>query len=107
MQKTRFWAMVMMVSLMVAFSWACSSAAGAPRVDKETVKGWLGNPQVVIVDVRAGSDWQDSKTKIKGAVRQAPKGVQTWVPVSPKTRKSSSTAPERMKAPAPVWRRIC
>jgi hypothetical protein len=87
MQKTRFWAMVMVVSLMLAFSWACSSAAEAPRVDKETLKGWLGNPQVVIVDVRADSDWQESKTKIKGAVRQDPKGVQTWGASLPKEKK--------------------
>jgi hypothetical protein len=87
MQKTKLWAMVIMVSLMLAFSWACSSAAEAPRVDKETVKGWLGNPQVIIVDVRAGNDWQDSKTKIKGAVRQDPKAVQTWAASLPKDKK--------------------
>jgi len=87
MQKTKLWAMVMVVSLMLAFSWACSSAAEAPRVDKETLKGWLGNPQVVIVDVRAGNDWQDSKTKIKGAVRQDSKAVQTWAASLPKDKK--------------------
>ena len=87
MQKTKLWVMVMVVGLVVTFAWACSSAAGAPRVDKETVKGWLGNPQVVILDVRAGSDWQDSKTKIKGAVRQDPKAVQTWAASIPKDKK--------------------
>ena len=78
MQKTKSWVQVMVVGLIVALAWACAAAPEAPRVDKETVKGWLGNPQVVIVDVRAGSDWQDSKTKIKGAVRQDPQGVQAW-----------------------------
>ena len=87
MQKTKLWAMVMAVSLMLAFSWACSSAAEAPRVDKETVKGWLADPQVVIVDVRAGNDWEDSKIKIKGAVRQDPKEVQTWAASLPKDKK--------------------
>ena len=87
MQKTKLWSLVMVAGLMLAFAWACSSAAEAPRVDKETVKGWLGDPQVVIVDVRAGSDWQDSKTKIKGAVRQEPKAVQTWAASLPKDKK--------------------
>ena len=87
MQKTKLWIQVMVVGLIVAFSWACAAAAEAPRVDKETVKGWLGDPQVVIVDVRAGSDWQDSKTKIKGAVRQDPKQVQTWAASLPKDKK--------------------
>jgi len=87
MLKTKLLAMVMAAGLILAFSWACSSAAEAPRVDKETVKGWLGNPQVVIVDVRAGNDWQDSKTKIKGAVRHDPKAVQTWAASLPKEKK--------------------
>ena len=87
MKKTKLWIQVMVAGLIVAFAWACAAAPEAPRVDKETVKGWLGNPQVVIVDVRAGSDWEDSKTKIKGAVRQDPKGVQTWAASLPKEKK--------------------
>jgi len=87
MQKTKLWTIVMLVSLMVAFAWACSASPEGPRIDQETVKGWLGNPQVVIVDVRAGDDWQDSKAKIKGAVRQDPKGVQTWAASLPKEKK--------------------
>jgi hypothetical protein len=87
MKKTKLWVIVMVTSLMVAVAWACSAAPEAPRVDKETVKGWLGTPQVVIVDVRAGSDWQDSKSKIKGAVRQDPKAVQTWAASLPKDKK--------------------
>ena len=87
MRKTKLGAMVMVAGLMLAFSWACSAAPEAPRIDKDTVKGWLGNPQVVIVDVRAGDDWKDSKTKIKGAVRQDPKAVQTWAASLPKDKK--------------------
>ena len=87
MQKLKIGAMVMVVSLIVAFSWACSSAAEAPRVDKETLKTWLADPQMVLLDVRAGDDWQDSKTKIKGAVRQDPKAVQTWAASLPKEKK--------------------
>jgi rhodanese-related sulfurtransferase len=47
----------------------------------------LRNPLVVILDVRAGDDWKDSKTKIKGAVRQDPKEVQTWAASLPKEKK--------------------
>ena len=87
MRKTKLLAMVMMASLMLAFSWACSSAAEAPRVDKETLKTWLADPQVVIVDVRFGKDWEDSTTKIKGAVRHDPKEVQAWAASLPKEKK--------------------
>ena len=87
MQKTRLWAMVMVVSLMLAFSWACASGPEAPRVDKETLKSWLSDPQVVILDVREPKDWQGSDKKIKGAVRQDPKEVKTWAASLPKEKK--------------------
>ena len=87
MQKTRLWAMVMVASLMVAFSWACSAAQEAPRVDKETLKSWLSDPQVVLLDVRAPHDWLSTDKKIKGAVRQDPKEVKTWAASLPKEKK--------------------
>jgi rhodanese-related sulfurtransferase len=87
MQKTRLWAMVMAASLMVAFSWACSAAQEVPRVDKETLKSWLSDPQVVLLDVRAPHDWQSSDKKIQGAVRQDPKEVKTWAASLPKEKK--------------------
>ena len=87
MHKTRLWAMVMAVSLMLAFSLSCSSGQEVPRVDQETLKSWLSDPQVVIVDVRFGKDWQDSHTKIKSAIRHDPQEVQTWAASLPKEKK--------------------
>lgn len=87
MEKTKLWAMVIVATLMVAFSGACALGQGAARIDKETLKSWLSDPQVVIVDVRTGKDWQNSQTKIKGAIRQDPKEVQTWAASLPKEKK--------------------
>ena len=87
MHKTRLWAMVMAVSLMLAFSLSCSSGQEVPRVDQQTLKGWLNDPQVVLLDVRAPHDWQSSDKKIKGAVRQDPKEVKTWAAGLPKEKK--------------------
>jgi rhodanese-related sulfurtransferase len=87
MQKTKLWAMLVVVTLILAFSWSCSSGQEAPRVDKETLKSWLADPQVVIVDVRFGKDWQDSNTKIKSAIRHDSKEVQTWAASLPKEKK--------------------
>ena len=87
MQKTKLLAMVMVAGLMLAFSWACSSAAEAPRVDKETLKTWLADPQVVLLEVIAANDLQSSDKKIKGAVRQDPKEVQTLAASLPKEKK--------------------
>ena len=87
MKKTKSWAMVMVASLVLAFSWACSAAQEAPRVDKETLKSWLSDPQVLILDVRAPKDWNVSDKKIKGAVRQDPNEVKTWAANLPKDKK--------------------
>ena len=49
-----------------------------PRITKEELKEKLGNPDVVIVDVRIGKDWKASEFKIKGAVRADPKKITSW-----------------------------
>ncbi len=39
----------------------------------------LGNTDVIIVDVRLSNDWEQSKSKILGAIREDPEGdVKTW-----------------------------
>ena len=54
-------------------------AAEVPRIGAEELKALLGNPEVIIIDVRAGGDWDKSKEKIKGAVREDPnKKAKSW-----------------------------
>ena len=57
-----------------------------PRMTKEELKGTLGNPEVIIIDVRANADWAGSKLKIKGAVRQDPRKVASWMDKYPKDK---------------------
>ncbi len=38
----------------------------------------LGNPNLVIVDVRETNGWQSSNYKIKGAVRRIPEEFESW-----------------------------
>ena len=77
----------------VAFFWvgaALITANGAddpPRMTKEELKERLGDPDLVILDVRAGGSWTESKTKIKGAVREDPTGLQSWVQKYPKNKR--------------------
>lgn len=69
-------------ALMVLGMSAAVSLAGeeAPRITKEELKGMMENPDLVILDVRYGKDWDDSKEKIKGALREDPKRkAETWV----------------------------
>ena len=54
------------------------SAAGPLRITTEELKQRLGNPEIVIVDVRSGSDWKGSERKIAGAVREETNDVGGW-----------------------------
>jgi hypothetical protein len=49
------------------------------RISKEEAKEMVDNPDVVFLDLRAGSDWRASDIKIKGAVREEPGNVQEWI----------------------------
>jgi rhodanese-related sulfurtransferase len=54
-------------------------AAEILRMSKEELKSMLGNPEVIILDVRASGDWDKSKTKIQGALREDPnKSAKSW-----------------------------
>lgn len=67
----------------------CGSDATSkvPRVDKDTVKGWLDDPAVMIIDVRASGDWAASDKKIKGAIRQDPQQADSWAKGLPQEKK--------------------
>jgi rhodanese-related sulfurtransferase len=77
----------MALGLLLTIPWSCASGKDAPRVDPGTLKSWLADPQVVILDVRAAEDWEKGDKKIKGAVRQDPKDVKTWAATLPKDKK--------------------
>jgi rhodanese-related sulfurtransferase len=50
-----------------------------PRITKEELKEMLDKPDVIVIDVRYGKDWTESKEKIPGAVREDPKkATKTW-----------------------------
>ena len=61
---------------------ACSlntlSDGSAPRITPEELKSMLGEPKLVIVDVRRNLDWNSSEYKITGAVRADPTKVESW-----------------------------
>ena len=56
-----------------------SLAAEPPRISKEELQAMLGNPDLVIIDDRTGSDWTASEFKIKGAIREDPNKVEAWM----------------------------
>jgi rhodanese-related sulfurtransferase len=46
----------------------------------------LDNPDLVILDVRAQSDWKGGDSKIKGAIREDPESVKSWASRVPKDK---------------------
>ncbi len=87
MRTIKLWALIGAIGLLLLTAWSCSHDLEAPRLDKESLKGWLSDPKVMILDVRKAEDWQASDKKIKGAVRRDPWEVQTWGATLPKDKK--------------------
>ena len=54
------------------------AAGEVPRMTKEELKSLMDDVQVVIIDVRAASDWNGSTLMIKGAVRENPWDAESW-----------------------------
>jgi rhodanese-related sulfurtransferase len=63
-----------------------SLAAEPARITKEDLRQRMGDPAVVIVDVRAGRDWSRSDRKISGAVREDPGDADAWASRYPKEK---------------------
>jgi hypothetical protein len=61
--------------------------AKVPRMTKEELKPLLGNPDVIVVDVRLAGEWKRDASKIQGAVREEPeKDYRTWASKYPKDK---------------------
>lgn len=65
---------LLFLGLNVAVAWG----QDIPRMSIEQLQGMLGNPDVVVLDVRTAKDWDSGKTKITGALRMNPGDVETW-----------------------------
>ena len=87
MRKTRWIPLVVLLGL-TALWVVCSAVAAAevPRMSKEELKGMLGSKDLLLMDVRAGKDWDASEIKITGAVRQDPKDFDSWAAKAPKDK---------------------
>jgi len=70
---------IAMVFAAAAFFATPAAAQDVKRMTIEELKGMLGNPDLVIVDVRRDGDWKSSNVKIKGAVREDQEKVEAWM----------------------------
>ena len=59
---------LMLVAILISAVMPVSLPADAvPMISKEELKPLLGDPDLVLLDVRMGKDWKASEFKIKGA----------------------------------------
>ncbi len=77
------------VLLAAVAAWLGVASAGSvevPRISVEKTEALLGNPDVVIIDVRTAKTWWRSSTKILNAVREEPGAVEKWAGKYPKDK---------------------
>ncbi len=84
--KNRLLIGTFIILLMVGGCTTLAKSTDAPRMTKEELKTKLDSPDLVIIDVRYGTDWTDSDLKIKGAIREDPSTVDSWASKYPKDR---------------------
>lgn len=66
------------MAILSLFTYPDSQAQDVRLMEKEELVELLGNPEVVILDVRRRVDWSMSNRKVKGAIREDPGMYKTW-----------------------------
>ena len=65
---------------------AMGKGVEAPRMTTEELRSLIGNPEVVVIDVRIGDEWTKSNERIQGAVREDPEKYNQWAVKYPKEK---------------------
>jgi hypothetical protein len=89
MKKTLLAFTILLLSVFLQTALNAETVSGlenVPRMTREQLKAQLGNSGFVIIDVRSTHDWEESNTKIKGAIRENPSRLDTWVNNYPKDK---------------------
>ena len=82
-----FWLCLFLSSGMPSTAPGMGKGMEPQRITKDQLFAMLGNPGVVILDVREGDSWEKSELKIQGAVREDPgKDVQGRLERYPKDK---------------------
>lgn len=63
-----------------------SGVAENDRISTKQLQGMLGRSDVIVIDVRSGSDWNNSESKIKGAVRESLGAISGWIDKYPRDK---------------------
>ena len=74
------------VLLLIVLACGVARAEEVPTMTKEQLRPMLGKPDVIIIDVRTKYDWDSSKVKIPGAVREDGLKFGSWMNKYPKDK---------------------
>jgi rhodanese-related sulfurtransferase len=69
---------VFIVVILLAIGIFTTCKGDVPRMTKDELKAMLGNPDLVVIDVRLDREWKKSDSKIKGAIREEPVNIESW-----------------------------
>jgi hypothetical protein len=78
MMKKRLLIGMIFIFLGVGIFAKSTMSADVPRMTRDELKALLGSTDLMILDVRHGSDWTSSDLKIKGALREEPNDIESW-----------------------------
>ena len=70
----------------LALAYGVAWADDTHTMTKEQLRPLLGKPDVIIIDVRTNYDWDNSKAKIPGAVREEGMKFASWMNKYPKDK---------------------
>jgi rhodanese-related sulfurtransferase len=77
---------VVVLLVLAVLAYGVARADDPHSMTKEQLLPLLGKPDVVIIDVRTNYDWDNSKVKIKGAVREEGMKFGSWMNKYPKDK---------------------
>ncbi len=76
--KKRLFIVPLLILFVVGMLATFAESAEVPRMPKDELKAMLGDPGLVLLDVRFGNDWTGNSSKIKGAIREDPGSPKSW-----------------------------
>ena len=83
MRKTLIMIVMLMVAAMAVTAWA----EDVERMSVTELRAQIDAEDLVVIDVRRGSDWDASEFKIQGAIRVDPKDVEAGIADLDKTKR--------------------
>jgi len=80
------YAVSLVMLVLVALAFGIARADDSHSMTADQVRSVLGKPDVIIIDVRTNYDWDHSKVKIPGAVKEEGMKFASWMNKYPKDK---------------------